>query len=807
MAKKSEKKGKKPLSWEISRERPLIILQTSPRFGDADDEASAGSSRAKEATRHGKEAVRAWRQGVPDDIKPYCQLQMEVRTRDHKDRYDALRRVFDELEKENIPANFQFADPHNIFTFDPEYVEKLVQEYSCIKSLTITEQRYEHYETFNVQRYAMSAETRYAIDIVDMAARYGKHLILALQDMKWMHVGADYLNQPLVDAIIENGEYVVPVNEHIGPRHIARQTSVYAWWLAGMTDNWGIEPQSWWFENGRMIQPGLFGQTEPDNTRIMPPDLYRAMLLLGAQLGSTVYVFEPFWDLFDYDNSHCWREYIYPTLMEIIERKLIPARKQVMEKTKVAYQYNEAKTIMEFHESLRDVDWIGDQGLLAKAAYGLWEKYLMHELIPNKSKHFYIPLFPPKTPQKVLDKFEHVIKTGECDSVAAYEKLLGQYYTDADQGTAFIVSINDHTYIMQTHENLYERQTYKVELPKPVRGITAERRAEGVALTWEKDAGATQYHVHRVEAGAFDKPFGFSDTIWVVVGKHFNDPELRNTAPPQQRPEGDGYKNWNPYPEIGCTKKPFFVDTGAKAGKTYTYTVTATTKSTERREGTVNYLDFLVFSERQSLPVEQVTLDAQGRTTVKPYADPEDKRPEKSPDYYPTFDGAEGANRIVAQQIVDRFEQFKQAFEQMDRHKIMEYYSANYQDPNGWHREYVARAWKWWFFRLNSTTLLRQIRRWDFSRYAETGQVDVLMFSLYRGCRWEDGAFGYSYDGTMRLPRARDEEIVYTWVQEADQAWRMIRTNPAMPCFEEMLSYSRGVDKKDYKCTPGLDEI
>ncbi len=797
---------KKALCRKISPEKPLFVFQTSPRFGDGPDGEPTKAGRAREASRHGKEAVRVWRETVPEDIKPYVQLQMATpENYDHQQRYETFRRIFSELEEEGIPANIQFGDPHYKATFDPDYVEKLLEEFSCIESLTISEMRFEHYDTFNVQRYAMSPEARYMMDVLTMAARHGKHLMVVLQDMKWMHIGADYLNQPLVDTILEYGEYCVPVNECIGPRFLARHTSTQGWWLGGMTGNWGVNPQAWWFENSRMIQPGLFGQVEPDNTRVMPPDLYRAMILLGAQAGATVYPFEPFWDLFDYDNSVCWRDHIYPTLMEVVERGLIPSRAQVLAKTKVAYQYKEAKTIMEFHENLRDVDWIGDEGLLARAAYGLWEKYLVHELIPDRCKNYFIPLFPPKTPPKALESFAHVIRPGECDSVEGYEKLLDRYYPASDgEGEAYITTINDHTYVMQNRENLYERQSYRIEVPAPVREIRAERTAKGIALTWAADPRAARYHIHRVEGEGFDKPYGFSDTVWNIIGKHFDDPELRSHAPERDRPAAFACRSWNPFPEIGRAKTPSFVDKTADPGKTYTYAVTATTTSRAWREGTVNYLDYLVFSQRQSMPVEQVTVDGQGGATVKPYRDPEDQRPEKSPDYYPTFDGAEG-HREVAQEIVGRFEAFKAAFESMDRHAIMEFYSKQYQDPNGWHWEYVARAWKWWFFRVNSTTLLRQIRWWDFGRFAETGEVDVRMFSLYRACRWDDGAMGYSYDGTVRLPRDRDEEIVYTWRRETDGAWRLIRTNPPVPCFEEMLSYSRGVDKKNQMSPPGVD--
>ncbi|MBI5092326.1 MAG: hypothetical protein HZB26_07760 [Candidatus Hydrogenedentes bacterium] len=688
----------------VSADHPLIILQTSPYF--------------EEPAEMGREVARVWKEVLPDDIRLYCQAQVEIRMSDHEKRYHSFQRLFDELQKAEVPANFQFADPHDVYVFDPIYVEKLTQEYPCIKSFTITEIGYEHYSTFNVPRYAVSQEARYAID-------------------------------------------------HIGPRHLPRQTSVWGHWIAGAVEHWGVEPQSWWFENGRMITPGVFGQREPDNTRIMPPGLYRAMILMGAMMGATVYQFEPFWDLFDYDNSHCWRDVIYPTLMEVINRKLIPARETVMEKTKVAYQLKSARDINEFHENLRDVDQIGNEGLLQRAAYGVWEKYLEHELIPNKGQNYFIPLLPPKTPDTVLRHFAHVIKTGECDSVAGYEKLLAKYYRGDGEGNACIMSMNGYTYVMQTHENLYERQDYAVDLPAPVCGLSGSWTDKGLKLEWSAAPGAGVYHVRR-----------------------------RNGGEQEDRPAT--------FAEIATSREAHYVDTHAERGKSYTYTVTADTRTLERKSGTVNYLDYLVFSQTESLPGEVITVSGDGVIRAQRVVEPEDTRP-ASQVWYPTFDGAEGENLILARQIVTRIDQFKQHYDAMDWRKVTELYSARYQDPNGFHREYVGRAWKWWFFRNNICCMLRQIRWWDFGEYANSGVVRVKLFSLFRATRRDDQTFGYRYDGTVRVPRHFDEEVVYSWVCEDDGAWRIIHTDPAIPNFEEMLWNSRGSDHKG-KLRFGVDD-
>ena len=788
----------------ISPTSPMITLQTSPRFGDSDEMDCQGSLK-EEAIKHGKEAVRVWRETLPDDIKPFCHLQIEVRRHDHLLRYEAFRHILDQLEHDNIPTDIQFADPHDEFVFDPIYVEKLVQEYSCIKVLAISENRFEFYSNFNVPRYATPPNTRYAIDILDMAARYNKLMTISLQDLKWMHIWTDRLNEPLAQAIRKQADRCIPISEHIGPRHIQRTTSVWSSWLSGDAKYWGIEPQSWWYENGRMIEPGIFGQSEPDNTRIMPPDLYRAMILLGAMMGATVYNFEPFWDLFDYDNSHCWRDVIYPTLMEVIKGKYIPTREQILEKTKVAFQLNPSATITEFHENLRDIDWIGDKGLFSRAAYGLWSRYLEHELIPNKGRHFFIPILAPSVPDAALNPYKEIVKPGQCDSVEAYEALLAKHYPP-DNNEAFVMSINHHTFVMQTHENLYERQRYKIFLPKPVTGLQAELLDGGIRINWTPDTGASEYCILRTEGPTLPLPTGYSTCRWTRAYKATEDPLLMSaeSTPRNEKNANPDVSSKTSLSIIGRTTKTHYLDAERNPALTYTYTVTAITKTSAPKEGTVNYLDYLVFSERESIPGEQITITPAGDIVVQTVKDPIDDRPE-SQNVYPTFNGVEEQYRGIAEELVLAMDAFKNAYDSWNFPCVFSTYSDEYEDPNGHHKEYVEWAWKWWFIRNGDGVMLRQIRHWDFTEYRETGKVHVRMFSLFRAIRYDDQPFGYGFDGTMRLPRHADEEVVYTWRKEHDGHWRIVHTNPALPNMAEIMIAHRGSDQVHLKLQPGID--
>lgn len=234
------------------------------------------------------------------------------------------------------------------------------------------------------------------------------------------------------------------------------------------------------------------------------------------------------------------------------------------------------------------------------------------------------------------------------------------------------------------------------------------------------------------------------------------------------------------------------------------YTVLAETEARERVKGTVNYLDFLRFSESISRPVEECRVHPDSRIACGPMVAPEDDRPE-SQVVYPTFDGAEG-HPAEAREIVARIDDFKRHYDAGDWRAVSALYATDYEDANGYHKEYADRAWKWWFFRMNRFHFLRQIRHWDFGDFAEHGLVRVRMFALCRALRRDDQPFGYGFHGTCRIPRTPDEEVTFTWARDPDGAWRIRHTDPALPNFFEILWNSRGSDKTRVKLTPGRDD-
>ena len=117
--------------------------------------------------------------------------------------------------------------------------------------------------------------------------------------------------------------------------------------------------------------------------------------------------------------------------------------------------------------------------------------------------------------------------------------------------------------------------------------------------------------------------------------------------------------------------------------------------------------------------------------------------------------------------------------------------SCHYRDSNGYSTEYVRRAWLWWYQRTVIPYVVAQVRKWDTSRAAE-GVISFTAWNRFRGTIVWDGPYGYH--GRVRIPRHDGERVIRTWKRDKSGQWKLIRTEPALPNFGEMLWISRGHD-------------
>lgn len=733
--------GCKPPQLVISPEHPLVIL-----YGPGTGELT----------------VKCW-QHLPADIRPYCAVTMDPGSLDVKERLEIWRRMLRDVQPYNIPIVLQVAGDEVEWTTPVAAVETMLKEFSCIKAVQVVEWRCAYYTQFGGDLdMAIPANLRYLSELLKLCGRYGKHLSLQFQT-DLAHLATDQLTGPLRDVFREYRDYVLPQNECIPPSYYLAQAATCGLWLAGYCEHWGMEPQWWWWTKGEsyFIRPGVFGveaELETDEARYAR--LYRAFIIEGALMGATVFSIEPPQDVWHgeaTDERH-FDKVIYPTLRQIIEQRLIATREEVLKQAKVAYQLHECKTLQEYDMLLQDLDLETGQGNLERAAYGVLFPHLMKEMIPDTcGRYYFIPLLPVGAPANLVDHFAKVIQPQECSTPDAYRALLDRYYpmTENSQepytnNRACVLRCGRAIAVLQSRENLFEKQRFTVDLPSWVTGLEAHRESGGLRLNWAKDAAANSYRV------------------WERI------------------PGAKVYPEWKPAQE--ALKENSILLPGVDSG---TFGVTAVTTAKRRWEGTVNYGEYLLFTTEESPIMEQavVTKDRCGTEKIT-WTD--ESLPERQ-EVWRILTGVNPGNQKDAEAVLETFRRLIAAYEGKDLDGLMSLYSPDYRDSNGYSSEYVRRAWLWWYQRTVIPYVVTQVRQWDTSRAAE-GIISFTAWNRFRATVVWDEPFGYH--GRVRIPRHDGDRVTWTWKKDIAGQWKLIRTEPALPNFGEMLWNSRGHDVK-----------
>jgi hypothetical protein len=453
---------------------------------------------------------------------------------------------------------------------------------------------------------------------------------------------------------------------------------------------------------------------------------------------------------------------------QLIEQKLIPAKEEVLQQTKVAYQLKQCATLHEYDTMLQDLDLELAHGYLERAAYGVLLPHLMKEMIPDTGgRYYFIPLLPVGSPPELLKKVQKVIQPGECASTEAYRDLLGRYFPATENcplasatNAACVLKCGRAIAVMQSRENLYEKQHFAVELPAWVTGLRAQSAPEGLRLEWPTVPESRSYRVWKRIEGARVYP------QWELVQDN-----LRTNA---------------------CTLA------GISNG---TFAITALTGARRVMEGTVNYTDYLLFQGDESSILEEVSVDNSGSHTHS--VTWTDESLAERQEVWRILEGVSKEHEREADAVLAAFRTLITAFEAKDLDRLMSFYDSAYRDSNGYSTEYVRRAWRWWFQRTVIPYVVAQVRSWNMSRAAE-GIVSFTAWNRFRGTIVWDEPFGYH--GRVRIPRHDGDRVTWTWERKSSGEWKVIRTEPALPNFGEMLWISRGHDVKhvmaDFADTP-----
>ena len=731
--------GCKPPELVISREHPLIIL-----YGP-------GS---------GQLTVKCW-QNLPADIRPYCAVTMDPPALDVQQRLEGWRRMLRVVQPHHIPIVLQVAGDEVAWTTPLWVIETLLKEFPCIKAVQIVEWRCAYYSDFGGDLdLAIPANLRYLGEVLKLCGRYGKHLSLQLQtDMA--HLASDRLAGPLRELFREYRAYLLPQNECIPPSYYLAQAAAWGLWLAGDCEHWGLEPQWWWWTKGEsyFIRPGVFGtEAELETDEDSYARLYRAFIIEGAVMGATVFSIEPPQDIWhgEVTDQRHFDSVIYPTLRQIIEQRLIPSREEVLKQTRVAYRLKECSSLHEYDAMLQDLDLELAQGHLERAAYGAMLPHLMKEMIPDTGgRYYFIPLLPVGTPSNVVQRFEKIIQPGECSTASAYRELLNRYYPPTENSgesnatnRACVLKCGRAIAVLQSRENLYEKQPFTVEVPRWVSGLRAQNENGRIRLAWDRDAQARSYRVWKRIPGAKVYP------EWKLV-------------------------------KDGIRTNSCMLDK-TEAG---TFGITATTSAKALLSGTVNYAEYLLFTAEESPIVEQVVVTSDG-SRVERIQWTDESLP-ATQEVWRIFTGVQKGREKEGEAVLESFHGLIAAFEAKDLDRLMSCYDPDYRDSNGCSTEHVRRAWLWWYQRTVIPYVVAQVRNWDTSR-ASDGLISFTAWNRFRGTMVWDEPFGYH--GRVRIPRHEGERVTWTWKRNGRGQWKLVRTEPALPNFGEMLWNSRGHD-------------
>lgn len=717
-----------PPTTEISVDRPLFIFAAQP----ADDPSAYSQS-----------VVDTWAR-LPEKLKPFSAIRIATTAPDAAARQVRFQGILSILQAQNVPVVLTIgqADPRTLHP--PELVDRILYDFTCVKGVWVADLSINDYYTFGGgDALGAPPQVRWITSAIDATARYGRFLFLRLGAHAWPHALSNSWCRPLVEKMRTNAGYVVPVQGIDGDDALAQQGMMMGLWLDGVVAHWGVEASPKWFHAARYVSPGVFGVAPKDAP--MPAHFYRAMTLNGAIGGATVYAFDDPSDLWAGAKTDAWTTTILPTLREIVELGLISRKEFVQKKAQVAYQLNVSNTPADMQANLRDIDGTYGEGLMIRGAYGMERPGQVSELIANTGAHFFVPIFSAFSDPK---GYARVVRPGTINSAGEWTQLLDQYLVPDGAGPAFVTQVGLRAFVMHTRENQFEQQAFRLpNLPAPVMGITAVRQDTTATVTWPAREGDIKYRVYKrtYPDGTFEL---VADNL---EQRSWNDPQID----PQQQ---------------------------------IAYAVTAITQELAPYEGTVNYGDYLAFGAYSRIAEEAVITPLVMNAAGQPISKPDD-RP-ATQEWWPNAQDVPEENKPAALEIAAAIEQWDAAFSKEDLPGVLNVYAPSYRDPQNWGSEYVTRAYQWFFERYNHCTMARQIRQWDFSTIATTGQVRVLLYCRFAGTAISDSA-GRVASIHAAFPMNDSGETWLTFIK-VDNSWRIEHSEPGLPNLREILSYSAG---------------
>jgi uncharacterized protein (DUF736 family) len=444
-----------PILRKVSREHPLFIFH-SP-----------------------SEIEKAWAT-IPDDIKPYCALRVEVAERG-LDFREFCRRA------ERIGANvvIQCSGPGGgVYgeIYNGRYgrqslaeLEWAFQNCPHIIGAIIVEQFF-HYYPDNTSR-------EYAKRLLLLCAKYGRLLIWA--DGHWVRRGWLKLGEKdpeMLMLIRKYSQYFIPLwKMNCGYEPITIHGSVLGMWICGFGDNFGVEPEDWfWFEAGF----GELGEKKDGygagRRELMPPTFWGQMMLMGLASGGTCWCLEPWVGLWEEPNKprESLLKTVIPLIRAIVKWELIPSKESVLREIKIALK-----------TQARDLEGgEGPYGPFEKIFQGTYGIRHPSELIPDNGRYYFVPFLPIicDRPPKGIRLF----KTGDFSTPEEIKSFFDSIYPPFYEGDAFLVRVGNLIVAMNSRENEDVNESFNLPINiGNIKSFGGEIAPHSYIVGKEKDGG------------------------------------------------------------------------------------------------------------------------------------------------------------------------------------------------------------------------------------------------------------------------------------------------------------------------------
>ena len=608
-----------------------------------------------------------------------------------------------------------------------KYAEELVGKYTCIKGISASDFMFNNYHSLGAgTSIDVTPEVRWLTAAIELAARNGKAILIELDELGWPRIMSNTACEPLYQKIRECKAYVVPAVRYPDLHGITQVSSVMGLWLEDAASHWGIG----------------------SNTSRSSETEYKSAILVGAMTGATVYSFDKTDDLWFGQDNDTWQEVIRPSLIDIVNKGFIAGKDFVSKKTKVAYRLSRSATSQDFHINLRDLDPYYDEGLMMRAAYNIDPSRQLIDRVPDNSDYYWIPVVSPYISPENASRFETVVRGGMIPSVDAWRELLNRFYKPQSEGNAFITRVGRCIFIMNSSEDVLADQEFSINgVPMPVHNFEVKRGDSGIVISWPFREGDVSYRVYRRV---------LPETNFTVITTN-----------------ADGLQ---------------YIDANANEQETLAYTVTALTNERGLYRGTVGHDEYLALSVVESRIDEEAVISplvsfASSRNIEKPIA--VEPVTEES---WPDIDGLDESHALMARNIAQRVDDWKNAFEKEDLDAVLDIYSRDYKDPQGYKLQYVKAAYQSFFKQNGACRMYRRLMAWDFSNYETTGIVNVRIACRLSGVAITDST-GYFADIPAHFPRTENGEIIVSFT-DRQGSWHIIQTNPPVPDLKDILTLS-----------------